>query len=39
MTMATGYVLGDIATKAAYFSVAAAAFIFVTATLLTGLHP
>jgi hypothetical protein len=27
MTMTMGYVLGDIATKAAYFSVAAAAFI------------
>jgi len=39
MTMPTGDVLGDIATKAAYFSVSAAAFIFVTMTLLTGLHP
>ena len=37
--MLTGCVLGDIATKAAYFSVAAAAFIFVTMTLLPGLHP
>jgi hypothetical protein len=37
--MPTGYVLGDIATKAAYFSVAAAAFISVTMTLLPGLHP
>ena len=37
--MPTGYVLGDIATKAAYFSVAAAAFIFVTMTLFPGLHP
>jgi hypothetical protein len=34
-----GYVLGDIATKAAYVSVAMAAVIFVTMTLLTGLHP
>jgi hypothetical protein len=34
-----GYALGDIATKAACFSVAMAAFIFVTMTLLTGLHP
>jgi hypothetical protein len=34
-----GYTLGDIATKAAYFSVALAAFIFITMTLLTGLHP
>jgi hypothetical protein len=39
MTMPTAYVLGDIATKAAYFSVAAAAFIFVTMTLFTGVHP
>jgi hypothetical protein len=38
MTMPTAYVLGDIATKAAYFFVAAAAFIFVTMTLLTGFH-
>jgi hypothetical protein len=36
--MTMGYALGDIATKAAYFSVAMAAFIFVTMTLLTGLH-
>jgi hypothetical protein len=28
MTMPTGYVLGDMASKAAYFSMAAAAFIF-----------
>jgi hypothetical protein len=33
MTMPTGYVLGDLATKAAYFSLAAAAFIFVAMTL------
>jgi hypothetical protein len=39
MTMPTGYVLGDIATKAAYFSVVAAAFIFVAMTLFPGLHP
>jgi hypothetical protein len=39
MTMPTGYVLGDMATKAAYFSVAAAAFIFVAMTLLPALHP
>ena len=37
--MPTGYVLGDLATKAAYFSLAAAAFIFVAMTLLPGLHP
>jgi hypothetical protein len=38
MTMPTGYVLGDMASKAAYFSMAAAAFIFVTMTLFSG-HP
>jgi hypothetical protein len=38
MTMPTGYVLGDIVTKSAYFSLAAAAFIFVAMTLLPGLH-
>ncbi len=37
--MPTGYVLGDMASKAAYFSMAAAAFIFVTMTLFSGLHP
>jgi hypothetical protein len=37
--MTMGYVLGDIASKTAYFSVAAAAFIFVTMTLLPGLYP
>ena len=37
--MPTGYVLGDMASKAAYFSMAVAAFIFVTMTLFTGLHP
>jgi hypothetical protein len=39
MTMPTGYVLGEMATKAAYFSVTVAAFIFVAMTLLPGLHP
>jgi hypothetical protein len=39
MTMPAGYVLDDLATKAAYFSLAAAAFIFVAMTLLPGLHP
>jgi hypothetical protein len=39
MTMPTGYVLGELVTKAAYFSLAAAAFIFITMTLLPGLHP
>jgi hypothetical protein len=37
--MPAGYVLDDLATKAAYFSLAAAAFIFVAMTLLPGLHP
>ena len=37
--MPRSYILGDIATKAAYFSLAAAAFIFVAMTLLPGLHP
>jgi len=37
--MTMGYVLGDITSKTAYFSVAAAAFIFVTMTLLPGLYP
>jgi hypothetical protein len=32
MTMLTGYVLGDVVTKAAYFSLAAAAFIFIAMT-------
>ncbi len=36
--MPTGYVLGDIVTKSAYFFLAAAAFIFVAMTLLPGLH-
>ena len=36
--MPTGYVLGDMATKAAYFSVAVAAFICVAMTLFPGLH-
>jgi hypothetical protein len=39
LTLPTGYVLGELVTKAAYFSLAAAAFIFVTMTLLPGLHP
>jgi hypothetical protein len=37
--MTTGYALADVATKVAYFSLAAAAFIFVSMLLLTGLHP
>jgi hypothetical protein len=39
MAMPTRYVLGDMASKAAYFSVAAAAFIFVAMTLFSGVHP
>jgi hypothetical protein len=35
---ATGYVLADVATKVAYFSLTALAFIFVLS-LTTGLHP
>jgi hypothetical protein len=37
--MTTGYALADVATKVAYFSLTAAAFIFVSMLLLTGLHP
>ena len=37
--MTAHYVLADVATKAAYFSLTAAAFIFVSMLLLTGLHP
>jgi hypothetical protein len=37
--MATGYVLSDVVTKMAYFSLAAAAFVFVAMILVTGLHP
>jgi hypothetical protein len=37
--MATGYVLSDVLAKLAYFSLAAAAIIFVSMILLTWLHP
>jgi hypothetical protein len=37
--MTAGYVLADVAAKTAYFSLAAAVFIFVSMLLLTGLHP
>jgi hypothetical protein len=37
--MTTGYVLADVATKVAFFSLTATAFIFVSMLLLTGLHP
>jgi hypothetical protein len=39
LTMTTGNVLADVATKAAYFSLVAAACVFVLLLLLTGLHP
>ena len=37
--MAAGSVFSDVAAKAVYFSLAAAALIFVLMLLLTGLHP
>jgi hypothetical protein len=37
--MTARYVLADVATKAAYFCLMAAAFTFVSMLLLTGLHP
>ncbi len=37
--MTSGNVLADVATKALYFSLVAAAFVFVSMLLLTGLHP
>jgi hypothetical protein len=37
--MTARYVLADVATKAVYFSLAAAAVIFVSMLLLTGVHP
>ena len=39
LVMTTGSVLADVATKVAYFSLTAAAFIFVSMLLLAGLHP
>jgi hypothetical protein len=38
LVMTTGYVLADLATKVAYFSLTAVAFLFVWM-LLTGIHP
>jgi hypothetical protein len=38
-TIVSNYILADIATKAAYFSLMAAAFLFVSLLLLTTLHP
>jgi len=37
--MTSGNVLADVATKALYFSLVVAAFVFVSMLLLTGLHP
>jgi hypothetical protein len=37
--MTTGYNLAGVVTKVAYFSLAAAVFIFVVLLLLTRLHP
>ncbi len=37
--MTASYVLADVAAKAAYFSLAAAVFIFISMLLLTALHP
>jgi hypothetical protein len=37
--MATGYVLSDAITKAAYVCLTAASFVFVAMLWLTGLHP
>jgi hypothetical protein len=37
--MTTDYVLSDVVTKVAYFSLTATAVIFVSMLLLTGLHP
>jgi hypothetical protein len=37
--MTTSFAFADVATKAAYFGLAAATFIFVSMLLLTGLHP
>jgi len=39
VVVAKNYVVSDIATIIVYFSLAAAAFIFVSMLLLTGLHP
>ena len=37
--MIKNFVLSDFATKTAYFSLVAAAVVFVSMLLLTGLHP
>jgi hypothetical protein len=37
--MTKGYIVTDVAIKTAYFSLAAAVFIFVSMLLLAGVHP
>jgi hypothetical protein len=37
--MTKSYVLSDVLTKAAYFSLAAAALVFISMLVLTGIHP
>jgi hypothetical protein len=37
--MTNGYIVADVAIKTAYFSLVAAAFIFVSMLLLAGVHP
>src|SRR2546430_1544602 len=37
--MTSGYIVADVAIKTAYFSLVAAAFIFVSMLLLAGVHP
>jgi hypothetical protein len=37
--MTINYVLSDFITKTAYFSLAAAAFLFVSMLMMMGLHP
>jgi hypothetical protein len=39
LVMTEGYIVADVAIKTAYFSLVAAAFIFVSMLLLAGVHP
>jgi hypothetical protein len=39
LVMTNGYIVADVAIKTAYFSLVAAAFIFVSMLLLAGVHP
>jgi hypothetical protein len=39
LVMTNGYIVADVAIKTAYFSLVAAAFIFVSMLLLAGAHP